>query len=86
MALEMSKQVIKPTILLGHLEWEKLSRRNTTTFNEKSIILALSSRTSQSECNAEEAYSWRKGQAIFASGSTFDPIEYDGKVLVPRQV
>ncbi|KAG7020293.1 NADP-dependent malic enzyme [Cucurbita argyrosperma subsp. argyrosperma] len=82
-------QAIKPTVLIGTSGVGKTFTKEVVeamaSFNEKPLILALSNPTSQSECTAEEAYTWSQGRAIFASGSPFDPVEYDGKVYVPGQ-
>ncbi|KAE9600455.1 hypothetical protein Lal_00046361 [Lupinus albus] len=80
---------IKPTVLIGTSGQGRAFTKEVieavSSINEKPIILSLSNPTSQSECTAEEAYSWSQGRAIFASGSPFPPVEYAGKVFVPGQ-
>ncbi|XP_066362664.1 NADP-dependent malic enzyme, chloroplastic-like isoform X2 [Miscanthus floridulus] len=82
-------QSIKPTVLIGTSGVGRTFTREVVeamaSFNERPIIFSLSNPTSHSECTAEEAYNWTQGRAIFASGSPFDPVEYDGKIFVPGQ-
>lgn len=82
-------KAIKPTVLIGTSGVGRTFTREVVeamaAFNKKPLIMALSNPTSQSECTAEEAYAWTEGRAIFASGSPFDPVEYQGKVFVPGQ-
>ncbi|KAK9690181.1 hypothetical protein RND81_09G109700 [Saponaria officinalis] len=82
-------KALKPTVLIGSSGVGRTFTKEVveamSTFNEKPVILALSNPTSQSECTAEEAYTWSEGRAIFASGSPFDPVEYDGKTYTSGQ-
>ncbi|PHT88920.1 hypothetical protein T459_11026 [Capsicum annuum] len=83
---EAHYMLIKPTILIGSSGTGKTFTNEVVqamaTFNKKSVIFALSNPTSQSECTAEEAYTWSHGRAIFASGGPFAPVEYKRKLFM----
>lgn len=82
-------QALRPTVLIGTSGKGKTFTKEVveamSSINLKPLILALSNPTSQSECTAEEAYTWSQGKAIFASGSPFDAVEYEGNTFVPGQ-
>ena len=80
---------IKPTAIIGVSTVPKLFNQPVieamSRLNARPIIFPYSNPTSRSECTAEEAYRWSNGQAIFASGSPFDPVTIDGQKFVPGQ-
>jgi malate dehydrogenase (oxaloacetate-decarboxylating)(NADP+) len=82
-------EAIRPTALIGVSTIAKAFDRGIieamARFNERPVIFPFSNPTSRAECTAEEAYAWTNGQAIFASGSPFDPVTLDGKTFIPGQ-
>jgi malate dehydrogenase (oxaloacetate-decarboxylating)(NADP+) len=82
-------KALKPTAIVGVAAvggtFTQEVLEEMARINERPIVFALSNPTSQAECNAEEAYRWTKGRALFACGSPFDPVKFDGKTFVPRQ-
>lgn len=87
--LESAIKTLKPTALIGVSGQPQTFTQPVVQamgeLNESPIIFALSNPTSKAECTAEQAYSWTKGRAVFASGSPFDPVTLNGKTYVPGQ-
>jgi malate dehydrogenase (oxaloacetate-decarboxylating)(NADP+) len=82
-------KALKPTAIIGVGATPNTFTREVietmTQLNERPIVFALSNPTSRSECTAEQAYAWSGGKALFASGSPFDPVDFNGRRYVPRQ-
>ncbi|MDB5058038.1 MAG: maeB2 [Chloroflexi bacterium] len=87
--LEQTIESLKPAVLIGvstkggaftqHVV-DAMSR-----LNERPIIFALSNPTDKAECTAEQAYTWSKGQALYAAGVQFLDVTLDGKTFHPGQ-
>jgi malate dehydrogenase (oxaloacetate-decarboxylating)(NADP+) len=82
-------EAIRPTAIIGVSTVPHLFNQPVieamARINKRPIIFPYSNPTSRSECTAEEAYQWSGGQAIFASGSPFPPVEFRGQKFVPGQ-
>ena len=82
-------RLVKPTIIIGASGQPQTFTRDVVESMhhhcEQPIIFALSNPTSKSECTAEQAYAWTNGDAIFASGSPFDPVHLNGRIYIPGQ-
>ena len=82
-------EAVKPTALIGVSGRPKQFTREIVEemarLNERPIIFALSNPTANSECTGQQAITWSRGRAIFASGSPFAPATYEGRRYVIGQ-
>jgi malic enzyme len=75
---------VKPTVLLGlsgvgGLFTEEVVREMSKHVDQP-VIFPLSNPTKNSECTAAHAFEWTDGKVLFASGSPFDDVLYQGKL------
>ena len=88
-SLEEVVDLVKPTILMGlstiggAFTPEMLTKMGQ--WHDRPIIFPLSNPSANSECTFEDALRCTKGKALFASGSPFPSIEYEGKLQTPGQ-
>jgi malate dehydrogenase (oxaloacetate-decarboxylating)(NADP+) len=82
-------ETIRPHVLIGATgapgTFTKEVIELMSKFNVRPTIFALSNPTDHAECTAADAYKWSDGRALFASGSPFDAVEYEGTTLKPGQ-
>ena len=80
---------VRPTILLGLCTIGGAFTPEILTqmgeWNARPIIFPLSNPSVHSECTFEEAMTHTDGRALFASGSPFPSLEWDGQEKVPGQ-
>jgi malate dehydrogenase (oxaloacetate-decarboxylating)(NADP+) len=82
-------EFFRPTVLIGACAqpgaFDRPVIEAMAKINERPVILALSNPTSRSECDANDAYMWSQGRAVFASGSAFAPVALGTRTFASAQ-
>lgn len=80
---------VKPTVIIGTTAQAGLFSQEIveemSQHVDRPIILPLSNPTSKIECTPAEAVLWSRGRAIVATGTAFEPVEYEGQTRVIGQ-
>ena len=88
-SLDEVVEYVKPTILMGLSTvggafTPKILAR-MAELNTHPVIFPLSNPSSKSECTFAEAIQHTQGRCLFASGSPFPALDFNGKTLEPGQ-
>jgi len=87
--LEEVVEFVQPTILIGLSTiggaFTPSILKKMAAIHDRPIIFPLSNPSSKSECTFEDAVKYTNGKCLFASGSPFPALNYNGADLVPGQ-
>lgn len=82
-------KLVKPTALMGlstiHGAFTQEVVEVMAELNERPIIFPLSNPLTMCELDFKDAVEWTNGQVLFASGSPYAPVEYNGMKMEPGQ-
>jgi malate dehydrogenase (oxaloacetate-decarboxylating)(NADP+) len=82
-------EALKPTGIVGVAAapgaFDERVLSTLARINQRPLVFALSNPTSKCECTPADAYRHTGGRALYASGSPYAPLEFDGQRRVPRQ-
>ncbi|XP_055545115.1 NADP-dependent malic enzyme-like [Wyeomyia smithii] len=82
-------KLVKPSVLIGASAVTGAFTREIlqmmTEYNERPVIFALSNPTPLAECTAQQAYDCTQGRCLFASGSPFPQVNFNGKTYITGQ-
>lgn len=80
---------LKPTVLIGvstiPQAFDEAVLKAMATYNKQPLIFPLSNPTSKAECTFQQAMEATEGSVLFASGSPFSPLTYNGVLYHPAQ-
>lgn len=87
--LKTALRALKPTTVIGTSGQPGAFDREVVELmsanHARPAIFPFSNPTSKSEARAEDIIEWSEGRAIVATGSPFDPVEYNGKTYLISQ-